>query len=108
MRSRSSVIDKPTRGRKVTTVEIIRFAVLVLWVPFAAALLFSQSSIHEIWAGFKAQSLIVQPPLGVLFLPWLIGMWIWKSSCPSPQRGVLVGGLAWANVYAFFPWKPIG
>jgi hypothetical protein len=88
-------------------VEIIGFAVMVaLWIAFAGALFFSQSSIHDLWAWFKDQSLVLQVPLGILFLPWLIGMWIWESSWPAAARGVLVGGLAWLNVYAFSPWKP--
>ncbi len=89
--------------------EIVGFTVVVvLWMTFAAALALSQSSIHDIWAWFRDRSLIVQIPLGLLFLPWLVGMWIWERSWPVAARGLLVGGLAWANVYAFSPWKPIG
>ena len=87
--------------------EIIGFALVVaLWIAFAGALFFSQSSIHDMWARFRDQSLVLRVPLGILFLPWLIGMWIWESSWPAAVRGVLVGGLAWLNVYAFSPWKP--
>ena len=89
--------------------EVIAFGVvLILWIAFGAALFFSQSSIHDIWAWFKDQSLVFQIPLGILFLPWLIGMWIWESSWPIAARSLLVGGLAWGNVYAFWPWKPLG
>ena len=84
---------------------IVFFTAVVLWGAFAAALLVSPSSIHELWAWFKDQSLVAQVPLGILFLPWLIGMWIWESSWSIVARGVLVGGVAWANLYSFFPWK---
>jgi protein-S-isoprenylcysteine O-methyltransferase Ste14 len=113
MSSEGIALDSPVRKertsrKKVTTVEIIGFAVVVvLWVTFAGALFFSQSSIHDMWAWFKDQSLVLQVPLGILFLPWLIGVWIWESSWPVAARGVLVGGLAWANLYAFSPWKPL-
>ena len=94
--------------KEVGPVEIFGVAIVViLWVAFAAAVFFSQSSIHEIWAWFKDQSFWMQLPLGILFLPWLIGMWIWETSWPLAARGALVGALAWANVYTFSPWKPV-
>lgn len=80
-------------------------AVVILWVAFAAALFFSQSSIHDVFAWFKDRSLVIQIPLGVLFLPWLIGMWVWETSWHVAARSILVTGVAWANVYAFWPRK---
>jgi hypothetical protein len=89
--------------------DIVGFAVVVaLWVAFTSALVLSQSSIDDIWAWFKHQRLMVQISVGVLFLPWLLGMWIWESSWSPMTRGLLVGALAWANVYAFLPGKPVG
>lgn len=86
--------------------EVVGFLVVVaLWIAFATALLFSQSSIHDIWTWFKSQFVIVQVPVGVLFLPWVVAMWIWESTWPIAARGLVVGGVAWANVYAFSPWK---
>jgi hypothetical protein len=71
----------------VKSVEIIGFAiVVVLWTVFAGALFFSQSSIHEMWAWFKGQLVVLQVPLGILFLPWLIGMWIWRARGLRPQE----------------------
>lgn len=103
------VISTSARTRKkVTILEVIGFGVVVaLWLGFAAMLLFSQSTIHEAWIWFKDLSLIAQIPLGILFLPWLIGMWIWESSWPTVARGLLVSGLAWANMWTFFPWKAV-
>jgi hypothetical protein len=87
--------------------EVVVFAaVVVLWIVFAALLFFSQSSIDDTWTWFKEQSLLVQVPLGILFLPWVIGTWIWEGSWPV-ARSVLVAGIAWANVYTFSPWKPL-
>ena len=95
-----------TKEKEVKPMEIIAFAaVVVLWVGFAVLLFFSQSSIDNAWTWFKDQSLVVQVPLGFLFLPWAVGMWIWESSWPFAARGLLVGGIAWANLYSFFPWK---
>lgn len=94
--------------KEVKLVEVVGFVVVVvLWVAFGLALLVSQSSIHDMWSWFSGQSLLLQIPLGIVFLPWVAGMWIWETSWPIGARGVLVGGLAWANVYAFSPWKPV-
>ena len=86
--------------------EITLFLVAVaLWSPFAVALFFSQSSVDELWVWFKGHSLVLQVPLGILFLPWLIGMWIWESTWSLAARSALVVRIAWANLYSFFPWK---
>lgn len=86
---------------------IVGFAtVAALWAAFAAAVLLSPSSIDGIWRWFKTRPPIVRVALGILFLPWVAGMWIWEASWPIAARGVLVGGIAWANVYAFSPWRP--
>jgi hypothetical protein len=31
------------------------------------------------------------------------GLWIWESSWPLVVRLVFVGGIAFANLYSFFP-----
>lgn len=96
-----------TKGKDVKPMEIIAFAVVVmLWVGFASLLFLSQSSVDDAWIWFKDQSLVVQVPVGLLFLPWVVGAWIWESSWPLAARGLFVGGVAWANIYTFSPWKP--
>jgi hypothetical protein len=100
----NGVRDKSRREAK--PVEIALFIVAVgLWVVFALVLLLSQQSIDQVWAWFKDQTLLLQVPVGIMFLPWVIGMWIWESSWPFAARGLLVGGIAWANLYSFFPSK---
>lgn len=82
-----------TKGKEVKPMEVIAFAaVVVLWIGFAALLLFSQSSIDDTWTWFKDQSLVLQVPLGFLFLPWVVGAWIWESPWPVAARGALVAG----------------
>lgn len=106
--ARQLVSHKKVR-REGKPVEITLFIVAVgLWAVFALALVVSQQSIDQVWTWFTDQSLLLQVPLGILFLPWVIGMWIWETSWPVVARGVLVGGIAWANLYSFFPWKPLG
>ncbi len=102
----SQRVLQPKVRREAKLVEITLFVIAAgLWVAFAVAVFLSQSSIDEVWAWFKTQSLLLQVPLGILFLPWVIGMWIWESTWSLAVRSVLVVGIAWANLYSFFPWK---
>ena len=84
---------------------VVFIAVVALWVVFLAAMVFSQSSMSEVWTWFTEQPLALQIPLGFAFLPWVAGMWVWESSWAMVLRVVMVTGLAWATVFAFFPWK---
>lgn len=72
--------------KKARPIEVLGFAVVVLlWIAFAVVLVVSPTSIHEAWAWFTDRSLVMQIPLGILFLPWVIGMWIWEASWPLPH-----------------------
>lgn len=85
---------------------VIAFLVVVfLWAAFGIGLVISQSSLHDSWRWFQGRSIALQVPLGIVFLPWVIAMWIWETSWPATLRGLVVAGLAWASLYAFFPWK---
>ena len=39
----------------------------------------------------------------VLFLPVMIGLWIWETSWPLIVRLVLVIGIGWWNLWMFLP-----
>jgi hypothetical protein len=43
--------------------------------------------------------------LGILLLPWVLGLTVWEASWAIWVRLLLVLGLAWATVYASLPWK---
>jgi hypothetical protein len=38
-------------------------------------------------------------------LPWTIGLAAWESRWALPWRLLLVAGIAFVNLYTFFPWK---
>jgi hypothetical protein len=87
-------------------INIFAFAVLtLLWLAFAAALLFNRDLLGITWQSFRSWPLIVQLIVGLLVLPVVIGLWIWETSWPFLLRLLLVAGLAWVTVYTFFPWK---
>jgi ABC-type amino acid transport system permease subunit len=75
----------------------------VIWVAFAAGLIFSQGSVDQAWQTIRELPLIVQIVVWVLFLPVMIGLWVWETSWPLIVRLVLVVGVAGWNLFMFLP-----
>ena len=75
----------------------------VIWIAFGAALVLSQGSVDQAWQAIRGLPLLVQAVVWVLFLPVMIGMWVWESSWNLVVRLVLVGGVAIWNLWMFFP-----
>jgi hypothetical protein len=87
-------------------INILAFAVLtLLWLAFAAALLFNRDLLDTTWQAFRSWPLIIQLVVGPLVLPVVLGLWIWETSWPLLLRVILVLGLGWVTVYTFFPRK---
>ena len=87
-------------------INIFAFAVLtLLWLGFAAALLFNRDMLDIAWQAFRSWPMVVQLVVGLLILPVILGLWIWETSWPLLLRLILVAGLAWVTVYTFFPRK---
>jgi nucleoside permease NupC len=87
-------------------INLLAFSVLtLLWLAFAAALLFNRELLDITWQAFRGWPLIIQVVVGLLVLPVTAGLWIWQTSWPLILRLVLVAGLAWVTVYTFFPRK---
>jgi hypothetical protein len=75
----------------------------VIWIAFAAGLIFNQGSVDQAWQAIRDLPLIVQIAVWVLFLPVMIGMWVWETSWPLIVRVVLVLSLAGWNLLMFLP-----
>lgn len=75
----------------------------IIWVAFGAALIWSQGSLDQAWHAIRELPLIVQIVVWVLFLPVMIGLWVWETSWPIVVRLVLVVGLAGWNLMMFLP-----
>jgi hypothetical protein len=75
----------------------------IIWIAFAAGLIFSQGSVDQAWQTIRELPLIVQIVVWVLFLPVMIGLWIWETSWPLIVRLVLVVGVAGWNLFMFLP-----
>jgi hypothetical protein len=87
-------------------INIGAFSILsLLWLGFAAALIFDQAMLDNIWLGFRGLPWIVQGVVWVLVLPVIAGLWVWEMDWPLWLRLLLVVGLAWVTIYTFFPRK---
>ena len=75
----------------------------LLWLAFIAALIFRRDMLNNVWQSIRRLPLVVQLLLWLLFLPVILGLWIWQTAWPLWLRLVLVLGLAWWNVFVFFP-----
>ena len=82
----------------------ILFAIFaVIWIAFAAGLVFSQGSVDQAWQTARGLPLIVQAVVWVLLLPVMVGLWVWETTWPLIVRLVLVVGVAGWNLLIFLP-----
>jgi hypothetical protein len=82
----------------------ILFAIFaVAWVAFGAGLVLSQGSVDQAWAYVQALPLPVQLIVWLLFLPVMIGLWVWESTWPILVRLPVVIALGLWNLWMFLP-----
>jgi hypothetical protein len=85
-------------------INIGAFAILtLLWLGFAAALVFNQAILDTAWQTLRSLPIVLQLLVWLLVLPVTAGLWIWESSWPLWLRLLLVIGLGWVTIYTFFP-----
>lgn len=75
----------------------------VLWIAFVAALALSPGTLDDLWRSVRELPLAVQGAVWLLFLPLMIGLWVWERAWALPLRLVLILGLAAWNIFLFFP-----
>lgn len=75
----------------------------IVWVAIGAGLVLSQGSVDQAWDTIRGLPLIVQAIVWLLFLPVMIGLWIWESTWPLLVRATLLLGIAGWNLLVFLP-----
>ena len=96
-------------GIALITGATVAFNVLVftifaiLWIAFFAGLAFSPGTLDDLWRHTRRLSLLIQGVVWLLFLPLMIGLWIWERTWSVAIRLVLIIALGVWNVYMFFP-----
>jgi hypothetical protein len=82
----------------------VLFAVFaVIWVVFGVALVRRHETVDQAWTRIRSLPLAVQLLVWLLFLPVMIGLWIWESTWPLVVRATLVLGIAGWNLVMFLP-----
>jgi hypothetical protein len=87
-----------------TIVSFGSFGILsLLWLGFAAALVFNPAVLDNIWQTLRGMPMFIQVVIWLFVLPIALGLWVWETSWPFWLRLVLIIGLGWATIYTFFP-----
>ena len=74
-----------------------------VWAAIAVGLVWSQGTVEGAWQSIRALPLLVQAVVWVLFLPVMVGLWVWETTWPFLVRLVLVAGIAGWNLLIFLP-----
>ena len=77
--------------RVMSTYAVVVF--VVLWLGFAAALIVNPECLDQLWNWVGALPLVVEVIVWILFLPIMVGLWIWESSWPTFIRWVGFAGI---------------
>jgi hypothetical protein len=69
---------------------------VVLWVGFVSALVVNREWLDVLWNWTQALPLVPKIIVWLVFLPIMVGLWIWESSWPVLARLVGFAGIvAW-------------
>ena len=88
---RDSSFWSVTVPRVLSTYAIVIFA--MLWVGFAIALVVNREWLDLLWNWVRALPSVAEIIIWLLFLPIMVGLWIWESSWPA-----LIHLLAFAGI----------
>jgi hypothetical protein len=82
---------------------VVFVVVAVLWGAFGAALVLRRESLGTAGRGFRTASRPVQAVEGVVLLPWVLGLAIWRARRALWLPLVSIARLAWTSLYVFLP-----
>jgi len=88
---RDSTFWSVTVPRVLSTYAIVIFA--MLWVGFAIALVVNREWLDLLWNWVQALPSVAEIIVWVLFLPIMVGLWIWESSWSDLVRLVAFAGI---------------
>ena len=88
---RDSSFWSVTFPRVLSTYAIVIFA--MLWVGFATALVVNREWLDLLWNWVQALPSLAEIIVWVLFLPIMVGLWIWESPWPDLVRLLAFAGI---------------
>ncbi len=78
---RDSSFWSVTSARVLSTYAIVIFA--MLWVGFIVALVVNREWLDLLWDWVRALPPVAEVIVWVVFLPIVVGLWIWESPWPT-------------------------
>jgi hypothetical protein len=75
----------------------------LIWIAIGAGLVLSQGSVDQVWETIRGLPLVIQAVVWLLFLPVMVGLWVWESTWPLLVRATLLVGIAGWNLLVFLP-----
>jgi hypothetical protein len=75
----------------------------VLWLCFAAVLLFARADLDVLWRNFRRRNVVVQALGWLLLLPLVAALFVWERRWQVSVRFVVVLAIAALNLFMFFP-----
>ena len=88
---RDSSFWNVTAPRVLSTYAIVIFA--ILWIGFAISLPVNREWLDLLWNWVRALPYVTEIVVWVLFLPLMVGLWIWESSWPALVNLLAVAGI---------------
>ena len=84
--------------RVLSTYAVVIFA--MWWGGFIVALVVNREWLDLVWNWVRGLPLVAQITVWVLFLPGMVGLWIWEYSYPALIRILAFGGIVGWTVLA--------
>lgn len=87
--------------------RVVLFAVVVLgWIAFGVLLVVDPLILAEVWLWFGNLPVVARAVVGLVGLPWVLGLAAWFSPFAEGLRYALVALIALVSIAVFFPRRP--
>ena len=75
----------------------------VLWAALLTTIALAPAIVDQLWESLRRRTIAIQAVIWLLFLPIMVGAWIWRRTWAPPIRLTLLLAIAAWNVFLFFP-----
>jgi len=87
-----------TVPRVLSTYAVLIFA--ILWLGFVIALVVNPEWLDMIWNWVRALPTVIEIIVWVIFLPIMVGLWVWESSWSVVEKLLALAGLVGWTILA--------
>jgi len=88
----------------MSTYAIVIFA--ILWIGFIVALIVNREWLDMLWNSVRTLPAVAEVIVWLLFLPVMVGLWIWESSWATVVRLLAFAGMVvWTYLAGSSFWR---